>query len=261
VLTAPTAYDVRAHNVAADSDNRIHDDSVARQFGFTGALVPGVDVFAYATHPLVEAFGLDFLRQGELLVRFRRPVYDGDEVRATAIARGDGAYAVAVSGADGEVRCVGLARPSYDVAPTVDGLAPTPLPAAKQRSDGGALPLGALGSVRQEVDAPGHDDYLDAIAETLSLYRAGVVHPGVLLRLANDLLMENVALGPWIHTASHCRFLGVAELPTTLVAHGVVTECFSRNGNDYVRYDALVLADETPVVAVDHTAIYHLATG
>jgi len=43
---------VRARNLAPDSDNKIHDDSVAQQFGFSGALVPGVDVLAYASHPL-----------------------------------------------------------------------------------------------------------------------------------------------------------------------------------------------------------------
>jgi hypothetical protein len=39
----------------------------------------------------------------------------------------------------------------------------------------------------------------------------------------------------------------------------VVTELFQRNGHDYVRYDALVLANDQPVLEVDHTAIYRLA--
>ena len=43
-------YRVEAFNTAKESDNKIHDDAVARRFGFTGGLVPGVDVYAYMTH-------------------------------------------------------------------------------------------------------------------------------------------------------------------------------------------------------------------
>src|SRR5436190_6744758 len=80
----PRPYDVVAHNIDPMSDNKIHDDDVARQLGFSGALVPGVELFAYLTHPLVEAWGTDFLGRGGIDVRFRRPVYDGDKVTATA---------------------------------------------------------------------------------------------------------------------------------------------------------------------------------
>ena len=44
------AYDVRAVNISAASENKIHDDTVARRFGFRGALVRGVEVFAYTAH-------------------------------------------------------------------------------------------------------------------------------------------------------------------------------------------------------------------
>ena len=55
-------YRVRARNTSTDSENKIHDDSVAASYGFRGALVPGVTVFAYVTVPLVERFGQDFGR-------------------------------------------------------------------------------------------------------------------------------------------------------------------------------------------------------
>jgi len=42
-MNASTATrEVSAYNTAAASDNKIHDDSVARRFGFRGGLVPGV---------------------------------------------------------------------------------------------------------------------------------------------------------------------------------------------------------------------------
>ena len=44
------AYRVTAYNTSKQSENKIHDDTVARRFGFSGGLVPGVDVMAYMMH-------------------------------------------------------------------------------------------------------------------------------------------------------------------------------------------------------------------
>ena len=255
---APAAYRVRARNLAVESENKIHDDSVAATFGFAGGLVPGVELFAYASHPFTEAWGLDFVGGGRLSVRFRRPVYDGEDVTVTAAPAEDGSCTVAVEGADGEQRAVGRAWAGSDAIPLRHVYAEHPLPDQLLPIEG-ALPLGPLGSVRQDVDAAAHEAYLEGIGEALPVFRdAAVVHPGALLRMVNNVLMQNVALGPWIHTASDCRFLGVAHLPCTLTCHGFVVECYERNGNAYVRYDALVAADGTPVAEVDHTAIYRL---
>jgi len=78
--TARVPYEVRAHNTATQSDNKIHDDEVARRFGFTGGLVPGVDVYAYLTHLPAEAWGLEWLERGTMRGRFLSPVYEGEIV-------------------------------------------------------------------------------------------------------------------------------------------------------------------------------------
>src|SRR3970282_1359533 len=59
-------YTVRANNTSTASENKIHDDSVARLYGFSGGLVPGVDVYAYMTHPVVHALGRDWLQTTQL---------------------------------------------------------------------------------------------------------------------------------------------------------------------------------------------------
>ena len=43
-------YRLQAYNTAKLSENKMHDDTVARRFGFSGGLVPGVDVMAYMMH-------------------------------------------------------------------------------------------------------------------------------------------------------------------------------------------------------------------
>ena len=75
---------LRARNIATASNNKIHDDTVARQYGFEGGLVPGVEVYAYATHPVVARFGVDWLERGTAHVRLHKPVYDGREVTVEA---------------------------------------------------------------------------------------------------------------------------------------------------------------------------------
>ena len=73
-------YAVVAHNSATASANKIHDDQVARRFGFEAGLVPGVDVYAYLTHPPAAVWGLDWLTRGRVRARFGHPVYDGRRV-------------------------------------------------------------------------------------------------------------------------------------------------------------------------------------
>src|SRR6201988_3200722 len=75
---------VEAFNTAKDSENKIHDDAVARQFGFTGGLVPGVEVYAYMTHLPVQHWGRAWLERGAAECRLLKPVYDGDTAVVTA---------------------------------------------------------------------------------------------------------------------------------------------------------------------------------
>jgi hypothetical protein len=123
-------YRVVARNIDPDADNAIHDDDVARRYGFTGALVPGVELFACATSPLVAAWGQRWLEAGRIDLRFRRPVYDGEEL---LVELRDGA--LTVTGPDGEVRCTGSAGLDADPPPARRGpagldLVDAPLPAA-----------------------------------------------------------------------------------------------------------------------------------
>lgn len=254
-MPEPAAYDVVVRNLDPESDNRIHDDDVARSFGFTGALVPGVEVFAHATSPLVAAWGADFFTGGRVALRFRRPVYDGEAVRVTADPADDG-FALAVTGPDGVVRAVGTAHAPVP-APPVDldlyPVAPLPVPLLTDPRPG------PFGTVEVPGDAREARDYVAAVGDPAPLYRdAGLLHPGLLLRLVNLVLMSNVELGPWIHTSSDCRFLALPTVPTTATVRSVVTGTSRRGAHDEVAYDAVVLLDDRPVLQVRHTALYRL---
>ena len=251
-----------ARNIDPHADNAIHDDDVARRLGFAGALVPGVELVAYATRPAVLTWGREWLTSGALSLRFRRPVYDGEHVTVRACA---GVLTLDVAG---EARAVGRVEgpptgPSpVRPAPDLGRFAWTALPVPPLPVSDAALPDGPLGSIEVVVDTATHLGYLEAVAEPGALYRdEGLVHPGVLLRLVNAVLMSNVVLGPWVHTASDVQMLGVAPVGASMTVHGWVTGRSERHGHHSVHYDALVLADSVPVMVVSQSAIHTLAGG
>jgi hypothetical protein len=90
VASAPEPYRVHAYNTAHASENKIHDDTVSRRFGFNGGLVPGVDVYAYMMHAPVQHFGRAWLERGTAECRLIKPVYDGEEAMVIAEPAGGG---------------------------------------------------------------------------------------------------------------------------------------------------------------------------
>src|ERR1700752_4497997 len=100
-------YRVSAYNTAKQAENKMHNDAVARRFGFSGGLVPGVDVMAYMMHLPVARWGRPFLERGLLEARFVEPVYDGEDVDLTARER-DGVLELEVE-SRGEICATGSA--------------------------------------------------------------------------------------------------------------------------------------------------------
>ena len=226
-------YRVRARNTAPDSENRIHDDRTAALHGFRAGLVPGVTVYGYLTVPVVDRFGEDWLARGGISVRFLQPVYDGDEVvvelsENEVTASKDGTVC-----ATGEVFWPEGAPPSLALYPE------QPLPAVRPAASVESLAPGrVLGTLHAALPAPDEE---------------------ALLTLSNHLLMQNVKLGPWLHTASEIRHFSLAREEDRLSVRGRVAERFERKGHRFVVLDILVVANgERPIEHVRHTAIYAL---
>src|SRR6202166_1974662 len=100
-------YRVEAYNTAKLSENKMHDDAVARRFGFSGGLVPGVDVMAYMMHLPVAKWGRAFLERGLIEARFVKPVYDGEITDVTA-AESEGVLSIEVE-SRGQICATGTA--------------------------------------------------------------------------------------------------------------------------------------------------------
>jgi acyl dehydratase len=260
-------YRVRARNTSADSENGIHDDTVAAGYGFRGGLVPGVTVYAYMTTPIVARYGMKWLERGSMTVRFFEPVYDGDQVvvraevpadelpvRASIRAECDGkTCATATAVIEDSTGMLGEGLP--DQYPVV------PLPRYDLRPEAtfeAFVPGEPIGTFSEKLDLC-DTSAVESIDEKLTFYRGvmAVAHPFTLLGLANKALMSNFRLGPWIHASSELVNRSVARDGEVISVRGRIRECFERRGHEFVVLDLLLVADQKRIVQrIRHTAIY-----
>ncbi len=255
-------WQVTAVNDAADSNNPMHNDEFARAQGYRGALVPGVTVFGYLMHPLVEAFGVEFLSRGGVEVRFRRPVYAKDKVSVRAN----------LATVQGDVKCVQLEVVNPEGETCAIATAEFPL-AVEARPSPAAVPLDGtrrpataealraapvLGAFQDAYDEARRDAYLQVLGESLPCFR-DIVHPAWLLRQANYLVDRNIAVKAWIHVASRIQMLRTVPIGRPYVTKGQVVELYERKGNEYFDLDVVIECDDAPVMRIVHSAIYRLA--
>jgi acyl dehydratase len=257
-VMAETIRRIAAFNSATASENKMHDDTVARTYGFAGGLVTGVDIFAYMTHMPVARWGRAFLDHGAIDARFLKPVYDGEEIVIVA-EEGDGGLALRVE-SRGEVCATGQAS-LPPAAPLIDahGYQATQPVAARAPVTAASYPVGAwLGAAPQVWREDSATVYLGEVREDDPVYGAGgLCHPGMLQRLMNQVLIENAILGPWIHVGSRMQLLAEAHLGDVLTARAKVIDNYERKGHHFVELDALIVAGgDVPVAKCWHIAIW-----
>jgi acyl dehydratase len=251
-------YRVTAFNASKESENKIHDDTVAQRFGFSGGLVPGVDVYAYMTQLPVRRWGRAWLERGTAECRLLKPVYDGDTAIVTAAEVPTG-LDLQIEG-HGELCVTGRAAlPAQRVAPPLTfAEAPVP-PIERPPADETTLAIGARLAMNPfRVTDEYAEEYLRTVRETEPLYsRENLVHPGTILHIGNWVLRHNVVLGPWMHVGSTVQHFTAAHIGDELSAGAVVTANYERKGHRFVELDVLVYAGQkTPIARLGHIAIY-----
>jgi acyl dehydratase len=251
-------YRVAAHNTSKQSENKIHDDTVARRFGFSGGLVPGVDVFAYMMHVPVARWGRAFLESGLIEARFVKPVYDGEMAEVSGVEN-DGVVTIEVQ-SRGELCATGSAAlpaslPDIAIA---DYSAVAPV-AERKPVSASSYEIGKwLGTLPRDWAGEAATQYLADIRESDPIYaREELGHPGLLQRVMNKALVDNAILGPWIHVGSRMQLLSAVKTGDELTARAKVTGNYEKKGHRLVELDALVVANgTTPLAHCWHIAIY-----
>jgi len=258
-MTGPIeTYRVQAYNTAKASENKMHDDTVARRFGFSGGLVPGVDVIAYMMHVPVALWGRAFLERGLIEARLVKPVYDGEiaEVRAE---EKDGLILIEVE-SRGEMCAAGTASLSAALPAFSINDYPAAEPVAERKPvSATSYEIGRwLGSTPRRWDGAAANEYLADVRERDPIYlREGLAHPGLLQRVMNRVLVDNDILGPWIHVGSRMQLLSAARIGDELSARARVADNYEKKGHRFVELDALVIGNgTTPLAHCHHVAIY-----
>jgi acyl dehydratase len=257
-MTGLQTYRVSAYNTSRESENKIHDDTVARRFGFTGGLVPGVDVMAYMMHLPMEKWGRAFLERGLIDARFVKPVYDGEIAEVTG-EESNGVLSIEVN-SRGQLCATGSASLPASL-PAVSLTDFTEVAAVTERKPVNATSYEVgkwLGTLPRAWAGDAAKEYLADIREADPIYaREGLGHPGLLQRVMNKALVDNAILGPWIHVGSRMQLLSAAKSGDELTARARVTGNYDRKGHRFVELDALVVANgNRPLAHCHHIAIY-----
>ena len=245
---------VHAVNTAPESENKIHDDRIAANYGFRGGLVPGVTVYGYMTLPVLDHFGEQWLDRGGMSVRLRAPVYDGEDIAIEADPVDGGRIEIVLEGG----RASGVAWLNHEIdAPSSERAAP-PLPSHDARPPASRESLSAgvvLGTLIKKL-APEDRPISAPLPPVIGPGKAA--HPTRLLALSNELLMSNVVLGPWIHASSEVSNFSSVHDGDEITVAGRVEEAYERKGHEFAVLDIVLRSGARTVQTVRHTVIWRL---
>jgi acyl dehydratase len=240
------SFRVRAVNTALESENRIHDDSVAAEYGFRGGLVPGVTVYGYLASAVIGRLGLEWLHRGAMDVRFFEPYYEGEEVAVSIADLPEGRIKAEAGSRASATAWIDHSDLMLEYPPEYSHPKQT---ASRETIRPGMI----LSTVEKTLDLsqPGVSAPLDAFFGPERF-----AHPAVILSLANELLMQNYGLGPWIHSSSEVRNSSPAHDGERLQTRGKILDAYERKGHELVVLDVAILSAGRLISRIRHTAIW-----
>lgn len=224
-----------AINLPDHADNPVHTDAGARAAGFERALVAGTTVYAYMTHPVVSAWGTDWLLEGGAELRLRQPVFDQDTVDCTVGA---------IDGHDGPViRAEVAAEARATLALWRSAVAPA-------IRDGESLEALSI-----ELNQA-HVDYGMRAGDDHTIYaEQRIVPPVTWPTLANEVFMHHLVTGPWVHVRSKIFHQRLARVGETVTVEPTLIDRFDSRAGQRAVVDMRFIVDGLAVCTVEHEAI------
>jgi hypothetical protein len=246
--------------------NRIHTNAGAQEYGFEGAFVGGVTLYAWCIPTVIEALGEEWLDHGWVNIRFRRPTYPGAHIRVRVTPKEDSPACVFEAlQDDGQASIVG--EVGLGTAPWLGDLRETPFSAPDL--DGGDRPFLTLENApigqplrtypygKHTAAPPAAGGTLAEIVE-LDTPTGAVLHPTTLARQMIALLTNSYDYGhPAIHLTSHVQNFARIPANTDVVLCGTFVDAFERNGHHIAIIDAdLYSADGQRLARQRHSNIF-----
>lgn len=258
-----------AFNQVPHSDNRIHSDEVAKAYGFTGALVPGVTVSSYLIHPAIEAWGMDWLQRGRAHVRVQSPLYDHARFQVTT-EPADHRYTAELSSED---RLCAVAEVELP-----EEAGPAPVYQGHQlMGDDYEAPQATRHNmeVLQQSGCPAGDFVWSADREMATYLRdpagmprllrtdgegEGYANPAFLLGCANRHFCAVATMSPWIHMETRSQNYQPVPLGTALVSEMTIVDLFNKKGHEFADcvFSFFRKDNHECVFSVEQRAIYKM---
>lgn len=255
-----SAYQVVARNFSTAHENKIHSDDIAKKYGFSGALVPGVAVYGHLTQPLVARFGERWLSGSVSNVRFHKPAYDGDRL-SISLEESETGYLVRAVNDEGTLLAE-LTTSMPDVLPPAHNDQVFKAPAKQSGRVEMVWDAVHEGEPFKEWHFQVTDDvnqkYTGEIADEIPLYQH-ICHPHLLLAEANRALTREYLMPAWIHVGSEIRFRALVRIGDTLGVRAVPIEKWERKGHQFVRLQIAYTREHTLTTEIFHTAIFRVA--
>ena len=233
-------WESKAYNQVPDSENEIHGDAIARQFGFKGALVPGATVAAYLVHPVVEELGHEFLCRGKFTAKFLAPVYDDLDFKVETMAKPENQYSAEISQSDARVCASALINiaPSDLESPSLRG-DELGDPKAERKP---ATPETMRGLKEQGCEA--FEDvwqeqhqmatYLrDSSKMASPFFKENFANPAFLIGMSNYVFASNAQMNPWILVEANCQNFKAMPEGSKVLGEMEILELFNRRGHEF----------------------------
>ena len=260
------AYQVRTHNQSTSSENRMHSDAVAQGYGFKGGLVPGVTVFSHLTQPIVAHHGENWLSRGTADVVFFKPAYEDEllTIRSSHCAATNSSPAYILTCSNDQA--VELARMTAgftngDIRPdTRADIAPAPMQSERPAVTWDLMEIGTpFPPLRWQPTPAQNVEWCRDVRDELDIYRESVgplLHPGFILRQANNALRNRFTLPAWIHTGSRLTFHSALRAGSCYEVSAIPEEKWRKKGHEFVRLYVAIRSDTATLVEILHTAIF-----
>lgn len=258
-----------ALNTAPDSQNQIHGDEIAQQYGFKGGLVPGVTISAYLIQPAVEAWGMDWLQRGFAHCTVVSPLYDDEEFTVDIKRSLDNAYEAELLRPDGTVSAnAEVSLPNEVPTPPVRrgdriadkdhvGESASPERFAELQS-GGCLAYRYRWGSSHRMNAYVRNE--SQMPELLRQSGAGHANMSFLLGIANWIFASNAQMNPWVHLETTSQNFAAVEQGTIIVSEMTVKDFYNKKGHEFADVEVNLFdeANDRALCQIQQRAIYRL---
>ena len=257
-----------ALNTAPDSQNQIHGDELAKEYGFEGGLVPGVTISAYLVHPMIDKWGLDWLERGYSNCQITSPLYDNEKFTVESDFMNDFRANSTL------IRDSGVVSANAEVSINQDKLTLPKLRGDRLVSESHVPPeatkevwekLKIDGCLAHKYHWGGPDSLIylreeELLPPILQPKEHGFSNLCFLLGCSNWILSGNAYMNPWVHLQTISQNYRPVSYDTELIAEMEINKIYEKKGHEFIDVFVNLFdeSDEVCVMTINLIAIYKL---